>query len=92
MKKPVFEKIKDINFLIGKNLDFIKNYADNNYYYKLDRPYNYDFKNKTILNSDMADYFCFRLYEYNSYNKIIKEYDLIFNNECICKNIIEICF
>ena len=92
MKNPVFEKIKDINSLMGKSLDFIKNYADNNYYYKLDRPYNYSFKNKTIENLVIADYFTFTLYEYNYYNKIIREYDLIFDNVCICKNIIEKCF
>lgn len=90
MKKLVFEKIKDINSLMGKTLDYIRNYADSNYYYKLDRPYNYSFKDRTIENPVIADYFCFRLYEYNYYNKIIKEYDLIFNNACICINIIEL--
>lgn len=89
MKNPVFEKIKNTDFLIGKTLAFIRDYADNNYYYKLDTPYNYDFKNNTILNPVIADYFCFTLYEYNYYNKIVKEYDIIFDNLAVCRNVIE---
>lgn len=94
LNNAVFNKMTheyiEKNF-IGKNLDDIKNIIKNNDSYKLDNYYNYDFNNKTIA-SDIKNYFSVSLYEYNFYDKIIRKYELIFNAECICYNIIEVVY
>lgn len=94
LENTVFNKITQnkINDFRGKTLDFIKDFIKDNDSYKLDNVYNYDFKNHTILNPVVADYFSYSLYEYNCYNKIIRKYDLIFDNMGVCKNIIEVIY
>ena len=90
----VFNKITQnkINEFMDKTLDFIKDFIKGNDSYKLDNVYNYDFSKHCILNPDIADFFSYSLYEYNYYNKIIRKYDLIFDNNCKCKNIIEVIY
>ena len=94
LDNTVFNKIthNKINDFMGKTLSFIKSFIKDNDSYKLDNVYNYDFKNNTILNPVIADYFSYSLYEYNYYNKIIRKYDLIFDDMAVCKNIIEVVY